>query len=120
MSITTSSGALGHAPLVSFVGLKAWPSGVIENPSEGALPVEITFPFLSISFIVSVVTEPAASATPGRFCTCVSSDSGSVGGSTVLPFALSKAALPVMTRSAFLYDCVKIVLKPLLIVSVRT
>ena len=68
---------------------------------------------------MSVVTEPAASATSGSFCTFASSDSGIGGGSTVVPFALSKAALPVITTSAFLYDCEKIVSKPLLIVSVR-
>ena len=43
-----------------------------------------------------------------------------VGASTVFPFALSKAALPVITTSAFWYVCEKIVLKPLLMVSVRT
>ena len=43
-----------------------------------------------------------------------------IEASAAFPFALSKAALPVITTSAFWYDCEKIVLKPLLIVSVRT
>ena len=120
LSITTASGPCGQWPAVSFVGLKGWPLCVTEKPSEGAPPVEITFPFLPISFSESLVTEPAASATPGSLWIFGSSDCGIVGGSTVLPPALSNAALPVITTSAFWYDCLKIVLKPLLIVSVRT
>ena len=119
MSITTWRLPCGQCPCVSLVGLNGWPAGVTEKPSEGAPPVEITFPSLSISFSELVVTEPAARATSGSFCTWVRIDSGIGGGSTVVPFALSKAALPVITTSAFLYDWSKIVLKPLLIVSVR-
>ena len=67
LSMTTWSGPCGHFPAVSFVGLNGWPAFVTEKPSDGAPPVEITFPSLPISFSVSVVTEPAASATPGSF-----------------------------------------------------
>ena len=79
----------------------------------------MTLPSLPISFSDDVVTDPAASATSGSFCTSVRSDCGIVGGSTLVPLALSKAAFPVMTTSAFWYEPVKIVWKPALIVSVR-
>ena len=120
LSITTSPPPCGQRPSVSFVGLKGWPLGVTEKPSDGAPPVEMTLPSLPISFSALVVTEPAASATPGSRWIFGSRDCGIDGGSTLFPSALSNAALPVITTSAFWYDCVKIVLKPLLIVSVRT
>ena len=78
------------------------------------------FPFFCSSRTWSLVTEPAATATSGSCRTFASTDSGNEGVSTPLPFAFRKAVLPLTTTSAFLYDCVKMVSKPLLIVSVRT
>jgi hypothetical protein len=75
---------------------------------------------LPISLSESVVTDPAASETPGSFCTLGSSDCGMGGDSTAVPLASSNAALPLITTSAFWYDFSKIVLNPLVIVSVRT
>jgi len=110
----------GQAPVVSFVGLKSWYCGWTENPSEGAPPVLITLPSLPTSFTLSLVTAPAASATSGSARTLPSTDCGKVGGSTVLPWPWSNAALPLTTTSAFRYETWKMLLKPLLIVSVRT
>ena len=112
MSITTAFAPCGQLPSVSFVGLKGCPLVVTEKPSDGAPPVEITLPSLPISFSESVVTEPAASATPGSRSILGSSDCGIEGGSTVVPSALSNAAFPVITTSAFWYEFAKIVLKP--------
>ncbi len=119
MSIATSSGPLGHAPSVSFVGLNCCSLGSTEKPSDGAPPVLITFPSLPISLTSSLVTDPAAAATSGRARTFVSTEAGNVGVSTPLPLVFLKAAWPLTTTSAFLYELTTIVLKPLLIVSVR-
>ena len=83
--------------------------------------MSMTLPFLPTSLTLSLVTDPAASATSGSLLTFPSSETGNVGGSTVLPLELlSNAALPLITTSAFLYDVEKMLLKPLSIVSVRT
>ena len=119
LSITTSLPPRGQEPSVSLVGLNCCSRGSTEKPSEGAPPVSITFPFLSISFTLSLVTDPAAAATSGRAFTFASTSCGNVGVSTPLPFVFLKAALPLTITSAFLYELTTIVLKPLLIVSVR-
>ena len=93
---------------------------VVDRDLPGAPPVSTILPLFCSSLIRSLVTDPAATATSGRSRTFVKIDSGKDGNSTPFPFVLRKAALPLITTSAFLYDCVKIVSKPLLIVSVRT
>ena len=79
----------------------------------------MTLPSLPISFTLSLVTDPAAAATSGKAFTSESTSCGNVGVSTPLPFVFLKAASPLITTSAFLYELTTIVLKPLLIVSVR-
>ena len=78
-----------------------------------------TLPSLPISLTLSLVTEPAAAATSGTLFTFASTEAGKVGVWTPLPFVFLKAAWPVTITSAFLYELTTIVLKPLLIVSVR-
>ena len=119
LSTATSSPPLGQEPAVSFVGLNCCSRGSTEKPSDGAPPVSTTFPSLPMIFTLSLVTEPAAAATSGTFFTSASTLCGKVGVSTPFPFVFLKAASPLITTSAFLYEFVTIVLKPLLIVSVR-
>ena len=78
-----------------------------------------TFPSLPISLTLSLWTAPAAASTSGSALTFVRTFCGKVGVSTPLPFVFLNAASPLITTSAFLYEFVTIVLKPLLIVSVR-
>jgi hypothetical protein len=118
-SIATSSEPLGQDPAVSSVGLNCCSFGSTEKPSDGAPPVSITLPSLPISFVLSLVTEPAAAATSGRALTFVSTEAGKVGVSTPFPSSFLNAASPLMMTSAFLYELTTIVLKPFLIVSVR-
>ena len=78
-----------------------------------------TLPSFLMSFTVSLWTAAAAASTSGSPWTSFSTLWGNVGVSTPLPFVFLKAASPLITTSAFLYEFVTIVLKPLLMVSVR-
>ena len=107
---------------MSFEGLKRMSVfGSSEKPSRGALLALISLPLASTRLTVWLFTEPAANATSGSERTFASTVSGNVGASIWLPLPpFENAALPLMITSAFLYCVLKIVLKPLLIVSVRT
>src|SRR6266542_2225937 len=70
--------------------------------------------------VVSSVTVPAAASTSGNRLIFASTDAGTLGVSVALASSAENARLPVTTTSAFLYDPVKMLSKPALIVSVRT
>ena len=119
LSIATWPDPEGQRPLTSFSGLKRVSVGSTLNPRLGAPPVEIVFPFRPISRVCSSATLPTAASMLGSCFTFVRTLSGNPGDE-VAPESPEKATLPVMTASLPSYDWVKIVSKPLLIVSVRT
>ena len=57
----------------------------------------MTSPSSSMSCVVSLVTLPSASATPGRARTSASRPSSKLGSLEPLPSLRSKADLPLMT-----------------------
>ena len=119
-SMTIWSGPAAQEPSVRVSGLKRGWDGSTPKPKLGLSPV-MTFPSLPISFALFPVPEkstrlPVAAATPGSARTLGRSCAGTVGAPLI---ESATTGLPRTTRSVWVYELLKMVVKARSMVSVR-